>query len=288
MDARPVGGFPVPAGGFVTASTGQRFWVHDTGAAGTSALPVVLLHGLGATAAINWFAGIAPLAKRRRVIALDLPGHGRTPRYGRFRLARVAEQVDALLDELGVEGCIVAGYSMGGVIAQLMARHRPDRVRGLVLCATSRDFRGRPTDRLRFTAMSALAIGARLVPVTPAQIVGPVARRRSGDRWRLAAELSNSSHLAVCEAADALGRFTSRTWLDELRMPATVVITTQDRLVPPSRQRRLADCLPDARVIRLEADHLAAGRNPAAFSAALVRAVADVSARATRARGAAA
>lgn len=284
MNTADVGGFSVPAGDFVTLSTGQRMWVHDSGATRRGELPVVLLHGLGATAALNWFAGIGPLARSRRVIALDLPGHGRSPRHGRFRLERVAEQVGELLDDLGIGQCIVAGYSMGGVVAQVMARRRPDLVRGLVLCATSRDFRGRPADRLRFTAISALAIGARLVPLTPAQLVRPVARRRSGDRWRIAAELSNSSHLAICEAADSLGRFTSRTWLHELKMPAVVVMTTLDRLVPPSRQAKLAESLPDAHVIRLVGDHLAAGRLPAAFGAALVRAVADVSARAARPR----
>ncbi|HVE95308.1 MAG TPA: alpha/beta hydrolase [Acidimicrobiales bacterium] len=283
MDTTAVGGFSVPSGGLVALPSGQRLWVHDTGDAPGSELPVVLLHGLGATAALNWFAGMDALARRRRVIALDLPGHGRSPRRGRFRLEQVAEEVGQLLDELGIEQCIVAGYSMGGVIAQLMARQRPDLVRGLVLCATSRDFRGRPADRLRFGAITALAIGARLVPLTPAQLVRPVARRQSGDRWRIAAELSNSSHLAICEAADALGRFTSRTWLHELQLPATVVLTTQDRLVPPNRQRKLAESLPDARVIKLDGDHLAAGRLPVAFRAALLRAVTDVSGRATRA-----
>ena len=269
-------------GASVTLPDGQRFWVHDTGPQESDELPIVLLHGLGATAALNWFAGFEALARDRRVIAMDLPGHGRTPRRGRFRLERSATQVGALLDELGVRGCIVAGYSMGGVIAQLLARDRDDLVHGLVLCATSRDFRGKPTDRLRFTAMSAIALGARLIPGTPIALVGSVARRREGARWWATAELANSSHLAICEAADELGRFTSRTWLHELTMPATVVMTTLDRLVPPNRQARLAECLPDASVIRLTGDHLAAGRLPGAFSRALERAVDDVAAHAAR------
>lgn len=281
MDTTSIRGFAVAPGRPVESAKGQKFWVHDTGPVTGDALPVVLLHGLGATASLNWFAGFDSLGQQRRVVALDLPGHGRTPRRGRFRLEAVADQIGGLLDELGITGCIVAGYSMGGVLTQLLARRRPDLVRGIVLCATSRDFRGKPAERLRFGAISAMAIGVRLIPLTPAFLVGPVARRRGGPNWWIAAELANSSHRAVIEAASELGRFTSRSWLHELDLPATVVMTTLDRLIPPSRQARLAECLPDCGVVRLTGDHLAAGNNPTAFSKALTWAVADVARRIT-------
>lgn len=283
MDSAAFPGYGVPPGVLVTPASGQRFWVHDTGPRNNEP-PVVLLHGLGATAALNWFAGIEALAKKRRVIALDLPGHGRTPRRGRFRLEAVSEQVGELIDSLGVTRCIVAGYSMGGVIAQILARRRPDLVEGLVLCATARDFRGKPVDRVRFGALTAIAAAARLVPMTPLPLIGAVARRRDGERWWAASEAANSSPLAVCEAADELGRFTSREWLHELTIPAVVVMTTRDRLVPTNRQARLAAALPAAHVFKIDGDHLAAGRVPAVFRAALVRAVNDVAARAATRR----
>jgi pimeloyl-ACP methyl ester carboxylesterase len=94
--------------------------------------PVVLLHGLQSTADINWrLTGvIRDLASDHRVIALDLPGHGRSDKpenpeaYGR----QMAEDVVLLLDHLKIKKAHVVGYSLGGMIAfKLLAMH-PDRV----------------------------------------------------------------------------------------------------------------------------------------------------------------
>ena len=107
---------------------------------------VVLLHGWIASGGLNWFTAFGPLSQRYRVIAPDMRGHGRGIRSRRrFRLADCADDVAALLEHLGAEPAIVVGYSMGGPIAQLLWRRHPDRVAGLVLCATSYRFvRGRP------------------------------------------------------------------------------------------------------------------------------------------------
>ncbi len=112
---------------------------------------LVLLHGLGATAALNWDAAIPRLAERFHVLAPDHRGHGRGIRCGgRFRLEDCADDVAALIRQECDGPVLVAGYSMGGPIAQLLCRDHPDLVAGLVLCATARDFRGSPVDRLRF------------------------------------------------------------------------------------------------------------------------------------------
>jgi pimeloyl-ACP methyl ester carboxylesterase len=94
--------------------------------------PVVLIHGLHASAEINWRKpGVMhALAKDHQVIALDLPGHGGSDKpdkddaYG----LRMVDDVILLLDHLKVQKAHVVGYSLGGMIAvKLIARH-PDRV----------------------------------------------------------------------------------------------------------------------------------------------------------------
>lgn len=271
-------GFPVPAGQLVAGS-----WVREVPGTSRRGRPVVLLHGLGGTAALNWFGCFETLGRSRRVIAPDLLGHGRTPCAGRFRLADAADRVANVLDELGLRQCVVVGYSMGGGVAQLLAHRRPDLVGGLVLAATARDFRGRPGDRLRFGAATALALGSRVVPTLPLAMLSSVVDGRAGERWWAAAEMSRTNLTAVLSAADALGRFTTRAWVGDLDVPATVLLTTRDRLVPPSRQAKLAAALARARLVPIEGDHLVAGRSPAAFAARLAAAVDDVSRRVGRA-----
>ena len=142
----------VPEGRAVDLPARGVTWIHE--APGPRGAPVLLLlHGLGATAALNWHAVFEPLAGSYRVIALDHCGHGRGLRpRSRFRLADCADDAAALLNVLDVDRVIAVGYSMGGPIAQLLWHRHRHRVAGLVLCATSRNFRGRPraalTDRL--------------------------------------------------------------------------------------------------------------------------------------------
>lgn len=94
--------------------------------------PVVLVHGLYSSAEINWqLTGVvSDLAKDHLVIALDMPGHGRSDKpekddaYG----LQVVEDVVLLLDHLKVKKAHVVGYSLGGmVVVKLMAKY-PDRV----------------------------------------------------------------------------------------------------------------------------------------------------------------
>ena len=259
-----------------------RSWVREVTGPDDAGSPVVLLHGLGATAALNWFGTFDALGRRHRVIAPDLLGHGRTRLLGRFRMSAAADRVAAVLDELHTGPCIVVGYSMGGAIAQLLAHRRPDLVSGLVLAATARDFRGRPADRVRFGAVTMLALGTQVITPLPMAMLAAVADGREGERWWAASELAQTNPACVLSAADALGRFTSRAWVGELDVPSTVLLTTQDTLVPPSRQAKLAAALADSRIVRIDGDHLVCGKAPGRFAAALRHAVDDVERRAGR------
>lgn len=102
---------------------------HTTGDA-DDAPPVVLLHGLG-SAARTW-AGCQQSWLPRRTIALDLPGHGASPRRrASYSFAAMAEEVLAFLSDVPVFDLV--GHSMGGAVAQFVTMRAPDRVRRLVI-----------------------------------------------------------------------------------------------------------------------------------------------------------
>lgn len=108
--------------------------------AGEDGLPVVLLHKLGGWVA-DW-RGVAPeLARGRRVVALDLPGHGASRRDAPAPWvhwpATSARAVVTLLDELGLERVHLVGSSLGGVVAVDVAHRHPERVASLGLVGTS-------------------------------------------------------------------------------------------------------------------------------------------------------
>ena len=249
---------------------------------------VVLLHGLGASGGLNWLQSFRPLSRRYRVLAVDLRGHARGLRSSRrFRLADCADDVAALLDVLQIDEAVMVGYSMGGPVAQLLWRRHPDRVAGLVLCATSNRFMaGRRERVVLVTAMSALAGTSRFgglvtrLPVDIARRFGagaPRPRPASVQRWaRL--ELQRHDWRMVAEAAHSIGSFDSTPWIGGIDVPTAVVLTVRDEAVPPKDQRRLATLIPGATVHTVDDGHIAATRPP--FTRALQHACDDVVRRA--------
>jgi 3-oxoadipate enol-lactonase len=221
----------------------------------------MLLHGLSATALLNWGPSLAPLGRGFRVVAPDHRGHGRgLPVRGRFRLEVCADDTVAIADALGIERFIAVGYSMGGPVAQLAWRRHQDRVAGLVLCATAASFADTRQRQAAAALGPLLTLAAKLAP---SEMWQDVARKRLegvGDpllRLAIQNEVANTDAAAVVQAAEALAHFDSRPWLAEIDVPTAVVITTADAHVPLERQRALAEAIPGATTWTVAADHYA-------------------------------
>eukprot|EP01132_Coremiostelium_polycephalum_P015889 gene15889-19151_t len=106
----------------------------DLGEGGT---PLVLVHGFGGDLN-NWLFNHPVLAAERRVIALDLPGHGESGKYLQTgELEELSQAVLALLDYLKVDRVHLAGHSMGGLVSLNLARVAPQRVASLTLIASA-------------------------------------------------------------------------------------------------------------------------------------------------------
>lgn len=254
----------IPEGRSLRLPGRGRTWIYDTGPpAEDGASAIVLLHGWTSTAALNWYRCIGPLAEKHRVVALDHRGHGRGIRSRRpFRLEDCADDVAALVDELDLREPIVVGYSMGGPIAQLLWRRHPDRVGGLVLCATA----GRFAVRREFGGLMAVAgFGVSLaLSGIPYEVrrrgVGYVLRNRSpmsgALEWAIQ-EWERNDPAAMIQAGLAIGRFDSTSWLGEIDVPVSVVVTSLDTTVSPNRQRRLAERIPGSTTFDVEGTHRA-------------------------------
>lgn len=95
---------------------------------------VVLLHPLGADH--RFFDPLLPYLAGRRVLRVDLPGHGATGPLGDYTIAAMATRVARTIRHQGVRSAVVVGTSLGGLIAQQLAVDAPDLVAGLVLADT--------------------------------------------------------------------------------------------------------------------------------------------------------
>ena len=99
--------------------------------------PVVLLHGAFMTITNNWTGWIEELSKTRKVIAVEMQGHGRTADIPRdITSENLADDVAALLDYLKIPRADLLGYSMGGGVAMQCAIRHPDKVRKVVVISS--------------------------------------------------------------------------------------------------------------------------------------------------------
>ena len=220
---------------------------------------LILLHGWTATADLNWFTCFEELGKHFNVVALDHRGHGQGIRSrSAFKLEDCADDVVALADVLGINTFIPVGYSMGGTIAQLIWKQHEHRVNGLVLCSTAPIFAKSREERLGFLGLTGLATIARFTPTQTVDWITEqvyLQRKADGlDQWAIE-EMSGHDWRQILEAGKEIGSFNSLKWLSEVDVPTSVVITTQDQVIPPERQQRLLDLLKDVDVHLVDGGH---------------------------------
>jgi pimeloyl-ACP methyl ester carboxylesterase len=256
---------------------GHLFW-RDTGPPPDTARArgtILLLHGWLVPSDPHWFRTWRLLQDDGwRVVALDARGHGHGTRpMTPFRLDECAEDAAALLHHLDTGPVVVVGYSMGGAIAQILALRHPELLRGVVLCATSAEFKSSPIMQAVWYSMSVFQVWLRLAPKWTWEFV--VAQLAQGDpattAW-VVGELRRGAPSDIAEAGRDIGRFDSRAWIGDVTVPAAVVVCTMDLLVPPTMQRALAERL-GAPTVEIQSDHLAPGTTPRRFHRGLSRAL---------------
>lgn len=239
-----------------------------------SAPALVLLHGLTLTAELNWRFSFPALGRRFRVVGFDQRGHGQGICPGvPFSLEDCADDTAALVEILDLAPVTAVGYSMGGLVAQLLWRRHPHLVSGLVLCST--------VDHLRWSPLAALLpwwCPPLLVrpEILGANLIGPL-DDPTLRRWAIAA-MRRSDPRAVSSAIGAAARFDSRAWIGEIDVPTAVVVTTLDDVVPPKWQRELAGAVPHAVLYEIEGTHGVAITHPRLFVPVLIDACSFVTA----------
>ena len=221
--------------------------------------PVLLIMGLMGSGRA-WFRLLPHLAgpdadPQRLAITFDNRGTGDSDRpSGLWTMDDLVGDAVAVMDAAGVERAHVIGASMGGMIAQHLALDHPDRVRSLSLVCTHP---GRQPGAPPWRMMASLALRPALGPGRTFGIAAPMLysertrterRARMGEDLRLRFQEATPSATARGQIA-AILRHDTRARLGELQMPVLVLHGEEDRLIPPSGGRELADRIPGARLV---------------------------------------
>ncbi|MGY1769993.1 alpha/beta fold hydrolase [Blastococcus sp. SYSU D00813] len=237
-----------------------------------SGRPVLLLHGIGGSAASC--AGVAGLlaAAGARALAWDAPGYGESADPEPAAAHDLPGRFVALLDELGLDRVDLFGTSWGGVIATLVAARHPERVRTLVLADSTR---GSGTSPEKAAAMRARAAdlaeqGPRAFAAARApRLVAPGCDPEVAGAVR--AEMAAVRLPGYAAAAEFMAATDTEALLPAIAVPTLVLVGEHDVVTGVAESRLLAERIPGARFVVVPgAGHAALTEKPAEVAAAVL------------------
>jgi len=230
---------------------------------------LLLLHGAGGSS-LHFRALLGALGRRARVVAVDLPGHGRSPAPERpllppQTLESYRDLTAELAERLGLGKFVLLGHSMGGAVALHFALAYPERLEQLWLVASAA--------RLR-VSQEILRILRTDFAKLPELLAGlghsPAADRGNVAAW--AAGLVQAPREVSLLDFRACDGFDVRAQLPSLRVRTVVLGGADDRLTPPELQQELAARIPAARLeLITRAGHYLIWERPDAVAASLLR-----------------
>jgi pimeloyl-ACP methyl ester carboxylesterase len=209
-----------------------------------------MISGLGAN--IELWEPLTPLLEGRQLICFDAPGSGLSAVPDRrYTMRDLADVVAALLDRLDLQSVDVLGYSLGGGLAQELARRHPLRLRKLILAAAIPGAGAiqNPRTVVKFFDPRMAAAGSELRMRRLARLVGG---RAAADPAILAAyeerRLRNPPSVSgYRRQLRAILGWSSLGWLHTLRAPTLVLAAARDPIVPLVNTRFFTRLIPDCR-----------------------------------------
>lgn len=211
-----------------------------------SGAPIVLVHGVGASAWSSFAAIGAALAEGNRVIAVDLPGSGESTRIappaGDWNIDTVADALAETLEALNVQHAVLLGHSLGAAIVARCALRHPQRASQLVLVAAALDQEASAAVRFQlwrdlFETDRALLARYLLLGMTTPERLAPLSPRELDDLVDIARSLIAEG---TPTQLDLAAQSTLRADLAQIESPVTVVLGRQDALVSVEPWRQLA------------------------------------------------
>jgi 3-oxoadipate enol-lactonase len=214
--------------------------------------PIILIHGSPLSHEM-WTPQRAVLSADYRVISPDLRGFGRSdPPHGPTTMATYADDIVALMDELGIGSATVAGMSMGGYVVMELLRRRPDRVRAIMLVATKMTpdtAAGRQSrnEMIRLAqAEGADAVADKMLPI----MLTEQTRTQNAELTQFVRDMMAQTPVdGIVAALGAMrDRPDSTATLQALELPALILVGSEDKITPPTEAEAMHKAIRGSRL----------------------------------------
>jgi 3-oxoadipate enol-lactonase / 4-carboxymuconolactone decarboxylase len=234
--------------------------------------PVVLSGSLGSDVRM-WDPQVEPLAAAGfRVIRYDHRGHGKSPApTGPYSLAELGGDVLALLDRLGLQRVSWVGLSLGGMVGMWLAENSPDRLDRLVLCCTSASLGPASMWQERASVARTSGMAVLAEPVVARWVTPAFAESHPSTVTWLQEMLASHSPEGYASCCTAIEQMSIVDSLSTITAPTLVIAGADDPATPPEHGQRIADAVPDARLVVVpEAAHMGSVQQPATFTGLII------------------
>jgi 3-oxoadipate enol-lactonase len=256
---------------FADVNGGRIHYRWDGSEAGRDDAPVLMLSNSLGTDLSMWDPQVPAFAERFRLLRYDRRGHGAsavTP--GPYTIEQLGRDVVGLLDELGIDRVAFCGLSLGGMVGMWLGTHAADRIERLVLCNTAAQI-GSPDpwnariEAVRKGGMAAIESGVLARWFTPRFL-----EQRSpmlGRMRETLLHLSPEGYVACCAAVRDMDQ---REAIARIAAPTLVIAGALDEATPPAEGRFIAERVPGAQYVELDAAHISNVEASDRFTAAVL------------------
>ena len=236
-------------------------------------LPVLFVHGFPLDGTL-WQPQLDGLSDEYRVIVPDLRGFGGSTVSLAMTMEQYADDLQVLLDELGIDEVVLAGLSMGGYIALAFCRLTPNRLRGLVLVDTrpqadSDEARAnRTATGKRVMAHGAAALADSMLD----RLLSPATFKDQPDLVSTVRDMmARQSAFGIVAALYGMSeRPDSRPTLGDISVPTLVMVGVDDVITPVAEAESMVEAVPGSELVVIpDAGHLSNLEQPQAFNQAL-------------------
>ena len=240
---------------------------------GQGELAIVLLHGFPLDSRV-WKAQVEALSGRHRVIAPDLRGFGRSASADAFTMESVADDVHALLADLGALPAVLGGLSMGGYAALAQAKKYPTDLKGLMLIDTraeadtpeGREARQKMIELVRQKGSAAVAEA-----MMPKMLAAGTAATSPAVVRELGAIMESQPPRTIENALVAVrDRPDFRDDLASIAVPTLVLVGEADAITPPAMSETMHKNIPNSKLVKIAgAGHMTPMEQPEAVNRAI-------------------
>lgn len=217
---------------------------------GTDDTPIICLHGIGGNSS-SFMPQLAALSQHHRIISWTMPGYGKSTALTVTSFATLSQALAGFMDALHIKQAHLIGHSIGGMIAQELALTQPERVKSLVLLATTSAFGGRDDSfKEKFLAARLKPLNKGMSMTELAENFVPKLVGDSAEQHVIQAAIASmsaiprGSYRAILECLVTFNRYQD---IARLAVPVYLLAGEHDNTAPPATLSKMAEKIPGAK-----------------------------------------